>query len=116
MAIKEMTRAGITTNRNEDVWEYKETLGSQDTYGNTVLIPGGVKNVSVTISFVGGSAGKIQTSTDTIDTLQNGTPVWVDWPEGDVSVNTSDRCAPPSAIRVYQTVAGTSCTMTIRAQ
>jgi hypothetical protein len=114
MAIKNMTRAGVPTNRNEEVWEVEDSLSSVTT-GNIILIPGGVKNLSITVSVAAGASAKAQVSTDTLNTIMNGSPIWIDWDAGAVSSNTADRCSPVTAIRLNQTVGGTS-KITVRAQ
>jgi|WetSurMetagenome_2_1015567.scaffolds.fasta_scaffold13867_2 hypothetical protein len=113
MSVINMTRAGVI-NGNENVWEVEDSLASVTT-GNIILIPGGIIGLSITVSVGGGASAKAQYSTDTLNTILNGTPIWLDWPAGAVASNTADRCAPVSAIRLNQTVGGTS-KLTARAQ
>jgi hypothetical protein len=113
MSVINMTRAGVI-NGNENVWEIEDSLASVTT-GNIILIPGGILGLSITVSVGGGASAKAQYSTDTLNTILNGTAIWTDWSAGAVSANTSERCAPISAIRLNQTIAGTS-KLSVRAQ
>lgn len=79
-----------------------------------IAIPERIRHISVTVSFVG-ATGKIQTTTDPVDTIRNGTPVAIDWPFGIVSTNQTNVCKPCSGIRAVQVGAGTM-KITLRAQ
>jgi hypothetical protein len=80
-----------------------------------LLVPDEVQGLTVTLSFTGGGSGKVQSTTDKVDTVKTGSPVAVDWPLGEVSSSTQDFCLPVTAIRAVQINAGTL-KMTARAQ
>ena len=101
MANKKMTR--VSTDYKEaiknEAWEYSEELTSA-VNGDTVIIPEDVKNIAVTLVITAGS-GKVQTTTDLLDTVLSGTGVtWVDWDKGLVSLTTQDTVFPVTAHRV----------------
>jgi hypothetical protein len=115
MAYKEMDVCGENTGDARKVaWEKEVNLVAS---GNSdwILVPDEVQGLSVTLSFTGGGSGKMQSTTDKLDTVKNGSPVAVDWPLGEVSSNTQDFCLPVTAIRAVQINAGTL-KMTARAQ
>lgn len=95
-------------------WEKEIDLAAP---GNSdwLLIPDEVQGLSVTLSFSGGGSGKVQTTTDVLNTVKTGSPVTVDWPAGEVSSTTQDFCVPVTAIRLVQINAGTA-KMTVRCQ
>jgi hypothetical protein len=80
-----------------------------------LLVPDEVAGLTATLSFTAGGSGKIQTTTDKVDTVKTGSPVAVDWPLGEVSSSTQDFCVPVTAIRAVQINAGTL-KMTVRTQ
>ncbi len=80
-----------------------------------MLIPKDISDVSYVLSVAGGGKGKVQVTTDSVNTVKTGSPVAIDWPAGEVSVNTSDSSVPVTAVRLSQTFAGTT-KLTIRAQ
>jgi len=70
----------------------------------------------VTVSFTGGATGKVQTTTDPLGTVKNGTPDPVDWSIGTVASTTQDSLnGAVTAFRAVQESAGTM-KMTARAQ
>ena len=98
----------------ERSYEYEINL---DAPGNSdwIIIPERVRHISVTVTFESGATGKIQTTTDRVDTIRNGNPVAIDWPFGIVSTNQTKVCRPCSGIRAVQVGAGTM-KVTLRAQ
>ena len=80
-----------------------------------VLIPSDVQSVSATLSFTGGASGFVEATTDKIETIRNGSPVWLMWSKGQVSSTTQDSAYPPSAIRAVQVGSGTTL-LSVRAQ
>lgn len=80
-----------------------------------IIIPERIKFISVTVSFLSGASGKIQTTTDLIDTIKNDSPIAVDWPYGTVSTNQTRVSRPCSGIRFVQIGTGTM-KVTMRAQ
>ena len=107
MGWQELQQAQILSgDERMPAWEIEVNLsaaGNSDWY----LIPDKVDNISVTVSFTGGATGKVQTCTDKVDVIKNGTPVPVDWPFGLVAITTQKACWPPSGIRAVQVGAGT---------
>ena len=101
-------------NQGFTAWEHEISLIAP---GNSawVLIPDQINRIDVTLSFTGGSSGKMQTTTEKIDTIKNGLPIAIDWPFGSIDVSRSESCKPVSAIRAVQEAAGTM-KVTIRAQ
>ena len=81
---------------------------------NWIVIPNGVQTIAVTVTPTTATA-KVQTTTDTIATLEASGEVAVDWDAGEVSSSTQDVCSPVTAIRLVQVGAGSSI-MTVRAQ
>jgi len=114
MQILNMKKVGVEGEIQEFAWEIEVSLSSVAN-SDAILIPDGVGNISCTVSVAGGASAKVQTSTDALDTIINGSPVWIDWDAGAVDVNTQGACEPVTAIRLAQTVAGTS-KLTLRAQ
>ena len=117
MSIIHMTKATISGyhERADDIgWEYeRETVlpGNSD----PVLIPTTVQTISVTVSFTSGASGKIQTTTDNISIVEAGSAIFVDWPDGEVSVTTQKSAYPVTAIKIVMVLPGIMKT-TIRAQ
>lgn len=87
-----------------------ETSISLAAAGNSaaVLIPNGVKDIMVTVVPGGGATGKVQTSTDLVYTVKEGSVTWVDWSAGAVAATTTGVCYPVTAIRLVQAGAGTA--------
>jgi hypothetical protein len=115
MGYKEMNVCGENTGDPRKVaWESEINLAAP---GNSdwILIPDEVQGLSVTLSFAGGGTGKVQTTTDILNTVKSGSPIVVDWPAGEVGVTTQDFCVPVTAIRLVQVNAGTA-KMTARCQ
>lgn len=80
-----------------------------------IIIPEKIRFISVTVSFTGGATGKIQTTTDKVDTIRNGSPIAIDWRFGEVTNNRTEVCKPVSGLRAVQIESGTM-KVTIRAQ
>lgn len=84
--------------------------------GDWILVPMGINYLSMTLIPTGGGKGKVQFTTDTLAVVKAGTAeTAIDWPAGEVAVNTSDRCIPVTALRLVQTFAGAT-KLTIRGQ
>jgi hypothetical protein len=86
-------------------WE-KQIILKAVSISDWIIIPEKIKIIDVTVSFTGGASGKIQTSTDLVDTVKNGSPVPIDWPFGTVSSDQSRSCKPVTAMRAVQEAAG----------
>lgn len=95
-------------------WEYEINLNSPGE-SEWIIIPEKINTIDVTISFTGGATGKMQTSTDKVDIIENGSPVPIDWDFGIISDNRSEGCDPVAGIRAVQIAAGTM-RVSIRAQ
>lgn len=95
-------------------WEDEINLDSPGE-SEWIIIPEKINIITVTISFSAGASGKVQISTDKIDTIENGIPIAVDWPFGVVSTNQSKSCRPVAGMRAVQVGTGTM-KMTLRAQ
>ena len=100
--------------RKRIVYEYEESLAAPGN-GKAVLIPDGVEWWTTTMSFTGGAEGKVQLSTDSVDTIKTGTVTWVDSWWGDADDTYIDFYFLVTAFRMVQTVAGTM-KLTARAQ
>lgn len=115
MAWKKMLIAPVEQTINNSVaYEIEENLIAASN-SDSILIPGGIQNIAVTISFTGGATGKVQTTTDKINTVKNGSPDWVDWDIGVVGATRQDVSVPVTAIRAVQVTPGTM-KMTARVQ
>jgi hypothetical protein len=86
-------------------WE-KEIILNTLGESKWIIIPEKIKVIDVTVSFSGGASGKMQTTTDLVDRIKNGSPVIIDWPFGIVNSNISKSCKPVSAMRAVQASAG----------
>jgi len=115
MAKVEMTIVVLpsTNVENEYAYEYQDDLAAAGD-GDWILIPADVRTVVATCE-ASGTTAKVQTTTDTIASIDAGTETAVDWDEGSVSTAVSAACDPPTAIRIVQDGAGTS-KLTVRAQ
>jgi hypothetical protein len=87
-------------------WEDEVNLSAPGS-SDWIIIPEKVRGVSVTVSFTGGATGKMQATTDRVNTIETGTPVAVDWPFGIVSVTTQRRVKACSGLRAVQVGTGT---------
>jgi len=115
MAYKEMKVANTKEGGIKSfAFEYEVSLASVTT-SDWILIPDDVKAIQMTLSVGGGGKGKVQFSTDNVDTVKTGSPIAIDWPAGEVAVNTADSAKPATAFRLNQTFAGTT-KLTLRAQ
>ena len=115
MAYINMTKANVDVGlENKFAYEAEVSLAA---VANSawILIPRDIRNISVTLSVSGGGKGKVQHTTDPIETVKNGSPIAIDWDIGEVAVNTSDVAFPVTAIRLSQTFAG-NIKLTVRAQ
>jgi len=95
------------------VFEKEVSLASA-TESPAIIIPQGINSVAVTLSVGSGGQGKVQASTDLLDTVKNGTVIWKDWDNGVVTANTQESCIPVTALRLVQTTTGTT-KLTVRA-
>ncbi len=87
-------------------FEY-EILLSAAGESDWVLIPDKIRSISVTLSFTGDASGKIQTTTDGVNTVKNGSPTECDWPFGEVNSISSQVCRPVTAMRAVMSGTGT---------
>lgn len=95
-------------------YEYSVTMtgaGSSD----SILVPTGVSTITITIEGTSGGTGSVYTTTDTIETVTNGSPTWEEWEAGQVVGPLSGVFYPVTAFKMYQAVNGTT-KMTARAQ
>lgn len=114
MAVKYMSLAPLNKGDQQvQAWEIEDNLVAAGN-GDWILVPDDVSNISVTLSF-SGATGRVETTTDKIDTVENGTPVAVAWSAGTVGSTTQDAMVPCTAFRVVQVGAGTV-KLTARAQ
>lgn len=95
-------------------WEFELTLNSPG-MSDWIIIPEKINNISVTLDFSGGSSGYVQTTTNRVDTVLNGSPVAIDWPFGIINVKQSEKCKPATAIRAVQVNSG-QLSMSVRSQ
>lgn len=111
---KYMQVAPLRGERREFAWEAGESL---DGLGNSpwFLVPKGVTWLifTITSSTVGQWEGKVQTSTDTVNTVKEGNAEGLDWPDGSVHKTTRNVSLAPSAFRLV--VASGNVKMTVRA-
>ena len=114
MAIRTMTRVSSVGDHDGKAWEDEVSLAAVAN-SDPIMIPAGITKISVCLSMSGGGKGKIQATTDKVNTVINGTPVWMDWTLGEVAVNAQDSAEPCTAIRLAQTFAGAT-KLTVRAQ
>ena len=119
MAYKELEVAPVKNGGEKGfAFEYAVTLAAISN-GDWLIIPDDIKSIAVTLSFTDSAEGKVQTTTDKVETVKLGSPVAVDWTSGVVSATTSDATSPVTALRLSQTsIGGGSGTvkMTLRAQ
>ena len=87
-------------------FEFEQSLESAGN-GSWIVVSDGVQSVSVTVLPVGCTV-KVQTTTDLINTVKNGTPTPVDWDAGEVSSVSTDVFWPITALRLVQIGAGSS--------
>ena len=99
MSVSKMTktRVSIEDEQAEFSWQFSESLSAPGN-GSSVLIPNGAIGVGVTLVISSGS-GKIQTTTDTLESVYDGTCVWVDHPDGVVAATFQDYAQGVTAIR-----------------
>jgi hypothetical protein len=90
---------------NEEAWEIEEELSSAGN-GKSVIIPAGCVQIAVTLEVTAGE-GKVQASTSLLSDVKADTAVWVDWPSGNVTVNTQQASVPVTALRQVN-VSGTT--------
>lgn len=117
MSYIEMTEAEIKNTGSKENQAQEATLSlSSASNSDWILIPDSVQNICVTVIPGGGASAKVQTTTDPIATVKNGSGITaIDWDAGLVSANTTDIFLPITAIRLVQSGAGTS-KITMRAQ
>ena len=117
MAIVNMTNVGVKGEKGQFAWEYEDDVSSV-TEGDTIIIPGGVVGIAVTLDIGAACTAKVQTTTDKIQDVINekATVTWVDWDAGAVIADTQDYCKPVTAIRLVQTIGTNKTKMKLRAQ
>lgn len=86
-------------------WEYSEELAA-GTESEAIKIPpldqGAYVAASLIVATTG--VGKIQFTTSPDDEVANDSPVWQDWPLGEVSITSSDTLVGPvTALRLART-------------
>ena len=114
----EMQLANITASGEMRVFAHEMEL-SLSSPGNSqwIIIPLGVTQIAVTISFTDGGRGKIQTTTDIIRRVkENDGVIPVDWELGVVVDTIQDSVIPVTALRLVQTSDPGSSKITVRAQ
>jgi hypothetical protein len=79
-----------------------------------ILVPPDIRRLSITLSVAGGGQGKVQATTDVVDTVKNGTPTAIDWDYGTVSANTQEVADPCTAVRLVQDSASGTTQLTLR--
>lgn len=115
MSWKEMEVAPVAQGEiTQFAYEFVVELSSV-AVSDWIIVPTGINIVTVTLSVGSGGKGKVQTSTDGVLIVKDGSPIAVDWDFGEVDENTQDAGLPPTAIRLSQTFAGTT-KLTVRAQ
>lgn len=114
MTWVDMDVAPVIGKDKEFAYEKEVDLSSVTTSA-WILVPKGIKMITVALSVGGGGKGKVQTTISTVDTVKTGSPIIFDWANGEVSANTDDTTYPVTAIRLNQTFAGTT-KLTVRAQ
>lgn len=107
MATKEMSVAPAKVGFDKEfAFEAEDSLAAASN-GEWILIPKGVRRITVTVVPGGGATAKIQTSTDSIEIIKSGTGITaVDWDAGAVSSTTQDVAYPVTAMRLVQIGAG----------
>jgi len=115
MAVVDMDKVeGLVGEYDEVVYEKELSLSSVTT-SDWVRIPAGIEYIALTLSVGGGGKGKVEYSTDRVSVINSGSPIVMEWPAGEVDVNTSDALRAVTAVRLNQTNAGTA-KLTMRAQ
>jgi hypothetical protein len=102
MAWKNMDISNIkdVTEPNEEAWEYSESVTSGN--GTSIIIPGGIAKVGVTIKWTSGTY-KMQATTDKINVVKNDptSVTWIDWDLGSLSASAQDEVSiAATAIRI----------------
>jgi hypothetical protein len=110
----EMQKAKSGEVWNQYAYQYTTNLSASGVT-DWISIPASVEEISVTLVPASGTSATVQTTTDTIADVISGVATAVNWSNGVVSSITQDSCEPVTAIRLYQTTAGTS-KLTMRAQ
>ena len=113
MAYEEMQVAPTKGEEKKSAYEKSLPLAAAGN-GAWILIPRGVSVISYVVAPVGCTV-KVQFTNSPVATVKSGSPIAIDWPSGDVAVNTSDASRPVTAARLVQTGAGSS-TLEMRAQ
>lgn len=115
MGTKEMDVADVKDGGLKSfAFEYEENLSSPGN-GESLLIPDDIASIVVTVSFSGGASGRVEATSDKLQTVKDDLSKWVSWVSGDVSITTQDVAYPPTSLRMVQLSAGTM-KMTVRAQ
>lgn len=99
------TRASIEDELSQYSWQFSELLSTPGN-GSSILIPNGAVGVGIMLYIQSGS-GKLQTTTDTIESVYDGSAIWVDSPVGVVDATFQDYAKGITAIRQVN-VSGTT--------
>jgi hypothetical protein len=114
----EMQLANITLSGEMRVFAHEMELSLSSTGDSQwIIIPLGITQIAVTISFSSGGRGKIQTTTDIIRRIKdNDGIIPVDWSLGVVNNTIQDSVIPVTALRLVQTSETGSSKISVRAQ
>lgn len=115
MAWQDMDVAQVNTGYQQEVSFQKEIELTAIGISDWIIIPDQIQLISVTVSFSGGAAGKMQTTTNLVHIVKTGNPVPIDWDFGVISEARSERCKPVTAMRAEQTSPGVM-SVSMRAQ
>ncbi len=112
----EMQLANIKQSGEMKVFAHEMEL-SLSAIGNSkwIIIPSGITLIACTLEVLEDSKGKLQATTDLISRIKDGTAVGIDWDIGESFFNQQDLCEGASAVRLVQTLAG-STKITVRSQ
>ena len=80
-----------------------------------IIIPEKICSIQATIIPTNGAAGLVETTTDLVSVIRDGSATPDSWPWGVVSEIQSHTCKPPSGIRLNQTLPG-NLKLTLRGQ
>ena len=79
-----------------------------------VMIPRGVRDISVALYLTGGASGSIETSLDLMRNVKTGSPKFIVWSRGEMWDNIQDSCFTVTAMRVRMIRLGTNGTVTLQ--
>jgi hypothetical protein len=99
IALKKLVRVQGEGNGSA-AFEYVSTNDTLSAPGNgeSITIPDGVNNESVTLEVTGGS-GRVQFTNDPLANVLDDTAVFQDWDSGNVATDTSAAFFPVTALR-----------------